>query len=614
MLFRSAAQPTVVAAAAAAVNASPKITELEKVTIPKALTDAKAYTDETKWLRPVITAGDLDDYTKEGTSGVSSTSVANLPMPAPGNLIVAPLSFSFITQTYLTYSVPQRVFTRYKNANGWSAWSNQSPSLPNATGAVDVNTLRDLGPRAVISTTAVNAPVSGIQFGLDTFPVGPFLGQIATTYEGTTRRFFRRQSNDTFTPWVELPTVKHIEAALVEAKKYTDEAIANLPGGGSSSDLSGVELVGGGAKTREYEDVVRRGKGGVIGTGGKAVISFRFDHGLDDFKLKVWPLFEARGIPGSFQVVSDSIGNLSSVYQPTAATWTDLKEIHRRGVDIWSHSRTHGDPSATSTTWEREIIEPRDEIVKNGMRCMGWSTPGSPATYGGSLDTPDKIDSVAGRMIRANYGLYEMYMLGSTYRVLPTNGCRGLRPSAQIDSLSSAEIIAIVDEAVAYGYGINFMMHPVVIDQPGRITTAALTEVLDYVNGLRASNKLMLLTTSGLAFADPNTARRFDLNPSGAYASVISHPVRKSGLDGHTFELVAKVRSVGGGSGKFTVTSTMEQPIKILEKTVPVSAGSGWKTIRIPFLAGAMHANVVDLGFSSSAGEVEWSEVHAYPV
>ena len=124
-------------------------------------------------------------------------------------------------------------------------------------------------------------------------------------------------------------------AADVYSKTAADQAIA------------GRTPVGAADAPAQRVDVIRRGKLGVLGTGGRTPIAIRIDHQLDQFLAKVQPVLTARALPWGIGIVTKSVGNPAALYEPTTTTWAQVKSaVVQPGGELWAHSQTHsnGDP------------------------------------------------------------------------------------------------------------------------------------------------------------------------------------------------------------------------------------------------------------------------------
>lgn len=269
----------------------------------------------------------------------------------------------------------------------------------------------------------------------------------------------------------------------------------------------------------EFE-MVRRSRFGVVGTSGRVPLSFRCDHQIDQFIDQYAPLFKARGLPVSVGLVTRSVGNPSAKYEPTTATWDDVKtKIQDIGGEIWSHSQTHSDPGMNDSTSVRdEVVGSRLDIESHRIGVMGWQQPGGPATYGPFFATGD-YDSHDGRLIRETYPLYESYLRGSQFRTLPAQGCFG-DDHVTLDPVTVQQAKDWIEYAITMRRGLQMMFHPAFMERPGYMGLAGFTEVLDHVVALRDAGVVEVLSASGLAFADPTTEHRPNALPYGDFERV----------------------------------------------------------------------------------------------
>lgn len=275
------------------------------------------------------------------------------------------------------------------------------------------------------------------------------------------------------------------------------------------------------------KDDIRRSKGAVVGTNGKPVVSFRIDHGVQQFIDTIWPLFKARGIPCSLGVVTDAVENASDPYEPTTTTWATLLAEHRKGFEIWSHSRSHLDLPTTGHSLTDEVIGSRQELEAQGFKVFGWQLPGIPG-----CTTPDYSNnwvgnwgSVYGQMVSGNYGLIEQNgIVGGAARVLPTNGNYD-HGHYTLDSMNAATAQSTLDGLLNFGLSSQWMLHPkFIVGGTVTCTTADVTTFLDYVKTLWDAGTIEVLTGSGLAFADPGTSRRLDLIRDGGFEAATTIP------------------------------------------------------------------------------------------
>jgi hypothetical protein len=336
---------------------------------------------------------------------------------------------------------------------------------------------------------------------------------------------------------------------------------------------------------------MRLAKGGRIGVQGKGVISIRIDHGLDDFRSTFLPLLRARQIPCAFGVVSDAVdaelASSGDIYEPTTSTWTDVLNMTYQGVEIWDHSRDHRDPAPLGSspfTIAEQIDGSRALIEAADIVPMGWQFPGITGAVTPGYNSSAMVDvntlsrTETGQRLLANYALIEADGPGAI-RYLPTEGCYMLS-HITIDTMTLAAAQAWVDRAVP-GIGIELMFHADWLGNPGYMSVADFTALLDYIVARRQAGAIEVLTPSGLAFADPTTTWR-----------------RNFLVDG-SFEGVSKV---GTAIGAWTMSAT--------DATVTVQTGGGRTGSNFVRFAGTPATTIVSQAFDGALS----AHVPGYPL
>lgn len=413
----------------------------------------------------------------------------------------------------------------------------------------------------------------------------------------------------------------------------------------------------------------RRAKGGVVGTDGKPVISFRIDHGVDDFLSTIWPLFNARQLPCSVGVCPDTIENPNAAYEPTTTTWAQLKAAALQGFEIWSHSATHQDPAVTGNSLDYEIRQSKEKIEAKGLRVVGWQMPGIPGCqtphYSNNFKAASSWASEVGQRLLAEYGLIEnMGDDGGAMRVLPSMGDYDLGHYT-LDGMTATQATNNIDLAIAYGYSIQFMLHPdFIVGGTVTHTVANLTTVLDYVKTKRDAGQIEVLTASGLAFADPNTSRRLDLVRDGSFEGMAAGAITGSttpwlraggtggtivadgghtgskyahlaaadgytyvyqgngqltnlGLKGHTMMFEAWTRcTVANTEARLVVQDSNDTTKLNVDRFWNITAGSGWQLLRCPFTIPMDTSGTINFRVARrlGSGDLDFDDIRVYPV
>lgn len=264
-------------------------------------------------------------------------------------------------------------------------------------------------------------------------------------------------------------------------------------------------------------DMLIASRGGRIGTAGKGVVAFRFDHNVRPFQDKILPLLEARGIPASMAHYVDEMDPQPgySGSDETGKTWADVTSQFFKGIEVWSHSWSHTDP-ADETALVREIVGSRTELEKKIPEAyvVGWMQPGlTGGRYGGYGDVfnaPEYHGTTrAGRLIDATYGADDRS--GATHTSLGQRnfGCLWIDTASSALATNNA-----IDEAAAAGIGVVIALHPSMVDASNGISTATLTAILDHVVNLRDAGDIEVLSVGGLTVADPGSSWRQNLAPA----------------------------------------------------------------------------------------------------
>lgn len=409
----------------------------------------------------------------------------------------------------------------------------------------------------------------------------------------------------------------------------------------------------------------RRAKGGVVGTDGKPVVSFRIDHGLDEFFSDIWPLFKERGIPCSVGVVTDCVENPTDDYEPTDTTWATLLAEHRKGFEVWSHSRSHLDPTDTGISVESEVLDSKAELEAQGFRVTGWQQPGIPngdtAEYSNNWDGDWSVNYA--RLVMGAYGLIEMGggTVGGATRHLPTEGNYDLGHYT-LDGYTAAAAQTILDATLDRGLSTQWMMHPLFIVR-GTATCDVddVEDFLDHVLQLWDAGTIEVLTSSGLAFADPNTSTRVNLVRDGSFAgggfndgdpwgmaggsgtgvsietdgghtgnnylhlpatAVYTYVyqgntyIQSTGVNGATFLCEAWARCTGSDTeARVTVIDGVDSSRLNYEWYTTLTAGAGWTRLRVPFSVPLDTTNLqVRLSRRTGTGAIDFDDVRVVPV
>ena len=283
----------------------------------------------------------------------------------------------------------------------------------------------------------------------------------------------------------------------------------------SNSTPTTIEGGGGGGAVTAY-DTMLRGRGR-IGTGGRPVVAFRFDHSAKPFIEKVLPVLKQYGLPATLPCFVDMMdpqpGYTSDI--STGYTWNDVQECFYNGVEVFSHSWSHQD-ATTVEGIEKEIRESRFTLEENmpDLLVHGWANPGVPNAYNGYWggDSTHHVKmglNYAGQLITNTYGCFNTNKSGVTQLGSQDLAHRTIESITSLDTVKSR-----VNDAVLTSSAAVLMLHPNQLDANNRMSLALFDEVCAWVASERDAGRLDVLTMSGVALADPSSDWRHDLTPA----------------------------------------------------------------------------------------------------
>lgn len=247
----------------------------------------------------------------------------------------------------------------------------------------------------------------------------------------------------------------------------------------------------GAANARLIEDWSRR-RGGVKSTNGKGAVAIRFDHGLTNLKATIRPLMVARGFPFSIAMNPSNWG----IAENSGATMADVQSwVDFDKCEIWNHGGNHADattPAALYAQLVTSLTTLRSQIPN--AQIDGFVLPGVGGTQYLGFDgaSPDVFTkTLAGRLLLKSHAVITG-AIGSPRRVLDGQVRQGLAHYT-MDSASFASIKGQIDLAISERTGLQLFMHPSQLDLAGKISTATLTQVLDYIKTKVDAGDLVIL-------------------------------------------------------------------------------------------------------------------------
>ena len=260
-------------------------------------------------------------------------------------------------------------------------------------------------------------------------------------------------------------------------------------------------------------DRARSRKGGRIGTGGRGVVTLRFDDAHDAMASTVMPLLRQYQLP-AYQAVT-----VRNVEENSSRTWAQIQALVQDGVEVFGHSWTHQAATGQAAI-HKEIIESAAymEAQMPGVAIEGWVMPGTGQSgteaydgFGPGGTVEAFTDTYAGQLILSRYAVPCGSIQG---HLMPLNG----EPvTGQVhwtfESATLSETQAMVRQAVATGTGITLMAHPSRFGEAGFMSVADLTSLLAWLAAERDAERLLVLTGTGQAFADSSTSERMNVVP-----------------------------------------------------------------------------------------------------
>ena len=473
-----------------------------------------------QFYRGVITTGDpAEKYRNTDAVGmwsVTNSTVAQetLEIDHPdaqiGAVIVTPSSAgakNSVQQVYID-TTTGLVLVRRQNSRGEAGpWTTHSKQF--FRGVVTKATIDEItdwtAPEASGAWTVTNS-TNAAAMGL---PEGVYLGSLFNLTEGNTGAEIRQR--------IFITTDGDLWTQYATSRGYTDwtkKEPAAAPPGNSNGDGGGGDGGGGGAVTAY--DTMLRGRGR-IGTGGRPVVAFRFDHSAKPFIEKVLPVLKKHGLPATMPCFIDMMdpqpGYNSDI--STGYEWSDVQECFYNGVEIFSHSWSHQDATSAEGI-EKEIRESRFALEENmpDVLVHGWANPGVRDAYNGYWGGDSKHHvkmglNFAGQLITNTYACFNTNKSGVTQQ-----GSRDLAHRT-IESITSLDTVkSRVNDAVRISSAAVLMLHPNQLDNAGRMSTDLFEEVCAWIAAERDAGRLEVLTMSGVALADPSTDYRHNLAPA----------------------------------------------------------------------------------------------------
>lgn len=464
-----------------------------------------AYVDESAYSRGDIPLGsDLNDFHETEHYAVRTSTLADslINWPDylsgwPGHLEVMGASNGMTVQRVTGYGSRFSLWTRAVasvNDGAWTDWEQIWPSPATtawdkgdiATGT-DMNTLTVPGLYGVRSgagaDSLINAPGDAFPGTVEVLATSNGITVQRWTYygsqEGMRLRTTLGLSAGTWTDWTDPWAVPDPAPADSGVAPYSAHTIRQTH--------------------------MMYAMGGPIDTGGLGAFAWRIDHGWKNFKEKLLPIFRAAGIvpmvtynPRDWSRPENDGVTATEVNQWVADGW----------IEISNHGGTHGGgPTGEAEIYDNIVnglAEIEAELPAAAGKVWGWCQPGGSAgDYDGFQNgsTPDMWDTYAGRLIMQHHAVGYGYSPGTHLRILDGTIRDGLS-HITLDSYSVANTKTRIDQAVTQRRGLQVMLHPSLLDEPGYTTTADIQAIVDYVVAKRDAGDLVTLSPYQMMVAD----------------------------------------------------------------------------------------------------------------
>ena len=449
---------------------------------------------------PMPSGTNTDLLAKAGSWDIPNAAIAQsltgtaLPVVFPGMFVNLPGTTIVKAQLFLPYGANAGLWFRVgKGIDTWEPWTSANDKagaffkgfLPNGTNidTAELNGAFGLPNQASADSMAGTWPTRYPGIFISVAATIWVRAQIFIPYSAQAAFYWRAGlGTGTYTPW---------QRAIGEGEA----------GGGNDVGLTNSVL----------QDAFYSHFGGPVGTGGLAAVALRFDHGLNKFDQHIRSMLEARSLKYCLALASQR-WNQAENSEVTPAMVNSWVSTGKKLAEIHNHGRTaHNNVSgydANVTYWVTGLEELRTQLPDafiSGVILPG--TGDSNAFDGlGSASTPQRIyNSIGGQVILGSHAVVSGAFPGTELRPLDGRLRQG-QYHFGMESRTATEIIAKIQEAQAQKKGLQLMMHPSLIGEPGHISVAGFEQVLDYIATERDAGRLAALSPYELLIADRERA------------------------------------------------------------------------------------------------------------
>ena len=367
----------------------------------------------------------------------------------------------------------------------WRELTTSARGLP-ANHAIDVWT-KEVGYNGsfAISVSSVDAAGSknptDFSYNLDheTQPNGATVQQAWGSHSGDQGAYFRSETSAA-------------SGALTLWKRLMDERM--------SPALNRHELL--------YQEMAAA-NGGKVFTGAAVPVALTFDDYPRDFRDRMKPLLEARGLPCTIGLSSKMYDSTSTVIYAGAegTTWAEI-DGWPSTITIANHSATHGS-AEDRLSMRREIVD--------GLRDLRAALPSKKiytlmqpsVTYDAGFNNGDTLESyantIAGHMQLGHHG----YVTGTRRMADMATSCPmvGNRPIQGLtrnwlDTKSGIDLAqSRITSARAKKHGLILAAHADRFDKTGQATMAEITAFFDWLKTEQDAGRVKVLTLEQFAIA-----------------------------------------------------------------------------------------------------------------
>ncbi len=279
----------------------------------------------------------------------------------------------------------------------------------------------------------------------------------------------------------------------------------------------------------QRERAVRDKAAGLYGSAAfpGAVVCLRFDDCPQVDNDVIAPLLASRQLPATFSIIGNRVGTAGNL------TLAQILALQQAGHEIANHSWFHN-PSGVPDSYAalQADTTPTDDLLTNYDAGAGAGRIWTPDTFvqpggwqnGYLWDDAAKLDpsTETGRWMRSRYAVVAGYVVpdklpGNTGRSFPVRHDTRIGGSAHLtasDLTSSTAVTDAIDAAILYKSQLTLLVHAADLDTAGKLTTAQLTTVLDYLVTKRAASELDVVTLATANYAARGARANLMVDPT----------------------------------------------------------------------------------------------------